>query len=97
MWKVSSTACGSVTTITSSAAVRALMVRYSPCSSFQWNGTKQLPGRTRSVTTAGSTAGTGEGSRGGNRAPLQVSQHNHSQAGTRAPEARYFSPTSNAH
>ncbi len=36
--------------------VSALMVRYSPCSSFQWNGTKQLPGRTRSVTTAGSTA-----------------------------------------
>ena len=36
--------------------VTALMVRYSPCSSFQWNGAKQLPGRTRSVTTAGSTA-----------------------------------------
>ena len=36
--------------------VSALIVRYSPCSSFQWNGTKQFPGRTRSVTTAGSTA-----------------------------------------
>lgn len=36
--------------------VTALMLRYSPNRSFQWNGAKQFPGRTRSVTTAGSTA-----------------------------------------
>ncbi len=36
--------------------VTALMLRYSPNRSFQWNGAKQHPGRTRSVTTAGSTA-----------------------------------------
>ena len=32
--------------------VSALMVRSAPCSSFQWKGAKQLPGRTRSVTAA---------------------------------------------
>ncbi|PQM47906.1 hypothetical protein C1Y40_01884 [Mycobacterium talmoniae] len=36
--------------------VTALIDRYSPKASFQWNGAKQSPGRTRSVTTAGSTA-----------------------------------------
>src|SRR5690606_31595117 len=36
--------------------VTALMVRYSPCSSFQWKGAKQSPGRTRSSTRTGSTA-----------------------------------------
>ncbi|CAG7401799.1 hypothetical protein PICSAR71_04345 [Mycobacterium avium subsp. paratuberculosis] len=36
--------------------VTALIDRYSPKASFQWNGAKQLPGRTRSLTTAGSTA-----------------------------------------
>ncbi|MDQ0751983.1 hypothetical protein QF034_006214 [Streptomyces africanus] len=36
--------------------VTALMLRYSPNRSFQWKGAKQQPGRTRSVTTAGSTA-----------------------------------------
>ena len=36
--------------------VTALTLRYSPNRSFQWNGAKQQPGRTRSVTTAGSTA-----------------------------------------
>src|SRR3954471_2142718 len=36
--------------------VTALTLRYSPNRSFQWNGAKQAPGRTRSVTTAGSTA-----------------------------------------
>lgn len=36
--------------------VTALTLRYSPNRSFQWKGAKQHPGRTRSVTTAGSTA-----------------------------------------
>ncbi len=36
--------------------VTALMLRYSPKRSFQWKGAKHVPGRTRSVTTAGSTA-----------------------------------------
>lgn len=36
--------------------VTALTLRYSPNRSFQWNGAKQHPGRTRSVSTAGSTA-----------------------------------------
>ncbi len=36
--------------------VTALMERYSPNASFQWNGAKQLPGRTRSVITTGNTA-----------------------------------------
>ncbi len=36
--------------------VTALTLRYSPNRSFQWNGAKQSPGRTRSVTTAGRTA-----------------------------------------
>ena len=36
--------------------VTALTLAYSPCRSFQWIGAKRLPGWTRSVTTAGSTA-----------------------------------------
>ena len=36
--------------------VTAFTLRYSPNKSFQWNGAKQHPGRTRSVTTAGRTA-----------------------------------------
>src|SRR4051794_41300562 len=36
--------------------VTALTLRYSPNRSFQWKGAKQQPGRTRSDTTAGSTA-----------------------------------------
>ena len=36
--------------------VTALIDRYSPNTSFQWKGAKQLPTRTRSVMTAGSTA-----------------------------------------
>src|SRR5688500_13712132 len=36
--------------------VTALMLRYSPNRSFQWNGANRHPGRTRSVTTAGNTA-----------------------------------------
>ncbi len=36
--------------------VTALIARYSPWTSFQWNGANAVPGSTRSVTTAGSTA-----------------------------------------
>lgn len=36
--------------------VTALMLRYSPNRSFQWNGANTHPGITRSDTTAGSTA-----------------------------------------
>ncbi len=36
--------------------VTALMLRYSPNRSFQWNGANTQPGITRSDTTAGSTA-----------------------------------------
>ncbi len=37
------------------SCVTALTATSSPKVSFQWNGAKQQPGRTRSVTTAGST------------------------------------------
>ncbi|MNZ86437.1 hypothetical protein D3C78_1052570 [compost metagenome] len=36
--------------------VTALIARFSPYTSFQWNGAKQAPGCTRSLTTTGSTA-----------------------------------------